>query len=500
MAFAYEPPPSPGSKSRVSMPEGFIDEAVHQCTNAFNDISLSMISGRMQVDHDNMVEQQSRFILWAKSLGRDNISAQSLFRDSPETKEIVVKLLQRLKTNLESFLSKHPPTGENEGNIIEDGYSSDSSLGLSDDDELQRNYSEPSTESLLPGNQRIKSIDETISHLYNIASMIERSQYGIPSMNERPQDDDEDEGIGSRSSRLGQRLEQQLQLERLQSYTSDLLEGNFPLLRGFLKNRLIKTVLSRRIRLLYQTGDNTKIKDTMQSAPSQATAGPSSHPDMQELRPYICLFRHCNMPLRQYATKDDWVNHMSSQHAIVWVCQVQGHENYVFQKPAGLETHLLKHHPGIFQTDQISFFTTKSARVVPDLLGILMETEHSRGISACPLCDFDVSISESENQPETSDYEFTDLVIKDAHRKALSHLSGHLETISLESLPTQLQTFHINAKRLICHKKRPPLYGHSKEEEAITWPRRGRLRAVSLDTSDVEIGEVKTIRDKMYEV
>jgi nucleoside phosphorylase len=131
-------------------------------------------------------------------------------------------------------------------------------------------------------------------------------------------------------------------------------------------------------------------------------------------------------------TKDDWVNHMASQHTNIWACQAMGHEEYLFQSAVDLRIHLQAEHPDILHDNQISFVLEKSARPGPDIFAALAAENMPQigGIlSACPFCD----------EPETKLDALSNGVINTFPRESYSrirdHISGHLESISLESLP-----------------------------------------------------------------
>ncbi|KAM0467953.1 hypothetical protein ACHAP7_011391 [Fusarium lateritium] len=130
---------------------------------------------------------------------------------------------------------------------------------------------------------------------------------------------------------------------------------------------------------------------------------------------------------------------MASQHTKVWACQATGHEEYVFQNPLDLETHLQAEHPGILHDNQLSFVVGKSARPGPDIFAALAVEDISQNgsaLSACPLCN------EPEAQLDAPNTGILNTFPRESYTKIRDHISGHLESIALESLPPRDDVDH----------------------------------------------------------
>ncbi|QPC57999.1 hypothetical protein HYE67_000230 [Fusarium culmorum] len=412
-----------------------ISDATRQCVNAFSDVLLRAVSGYEVPDLAMIKEHHARFSIWAEELGvspKSNSSPEYRLHDVPDIKNVIVKLLQQLKTNVEVISSLHPVSqilNKPEETNDDDEYSSDSSLGISEDDYMEREL-ELVPESHFATNKHTQVIGEIISHLYRFTSMV-KQQYVHA----------EDHKMDQWVLEEGQQLEEQL--KGLELYMSYSLESDFPTLQPFLRNRLINTVIQRRKRLLYQEECFEKLESSVQgSSNTKGQELASGHPDVQDIRPYICLFQNCNTPLQQFTAKSDWINHMSSQHAQVWVCQVKGHETWLFQNPANLKTHLQKEHSDIVKTDQISLLTVKSARPSSDILGALATEnipENSERLPVCPFCNLSASVFEPKSQLAAPGHRPTAETSQDTYQKAHDHISEHLKLIAHESLPPALQ-------------------------------------------------------------
>ncbi|WXC58471.1 hypothetical protein SNK03_004370 [Fusarium graminearum] len=392
-----------------------ISDATRQCAIAFSDIILQAAAGQEVPDLAMLKEHHARFSIWAEDL-----------RVSPES-----------NTSPEDHLF-HPHHAPDAKHVIdkpeetndEDEYSSDSSLGIREDDDMEGEL-ELATESHFATNKHTQFIGEIISHLYRFTS-IGKQQYVHA----------EDHKMNQWALEEGQQLEHNL--EGLKLYMSCSLESDFPTLQPYLRDRLIHTVVYRRRRLLYQQYCSVKLDSSERDSSNSKEQGlVSGYPDVQDIRPYICLFKSCNTPLRQFTTEKDWINHMSSQHAQVWVCQAKGHETYLFRNPADLETHLQNQHSHIIGTDQISFLAAKSARPSLDILRDLATEnmlENSEVSPVCPFCDLSASFFEPKSQLSAPDYCPTEETSTKTHQKAHDHISAHLRHIAHESLPPALQT------------------------------------------------------------
>ncbi|CZS79710.1 unnamed protein product [Fusarium graminearum] len=413
-----------------------ISEATGQCANAFSDILLRAVYGYEVPDLAMLKEHHARFYIWAEKQGvslESNSSPKDHLYHAPDAKNVILKLLQRLKATLEAVLShnldsQNPDTPEETND--EDIYSSDSSLGISEDDDIGGEL-ELATESHFVTSKHTQVIGEIISHLYRFTSIVEQQDVYA-----------EDERINQWVLGEGRKLDHQL--EGLRLYMSYLLDSDIPTLQPYLRDRLIHTVVHRRKRLLYQQDCSVKLYSSVRvSSNSKERELASRHQDVPDIRPYICLFQNCNTPLRQFTTKNDWISHMSSQHTRVWVCQVKGHETYLFRNPADLETHLQDQHSDIVGTDQVSFLAAKSARANSDILGALAIAnirEKVNGLPVCPFCNLNASVFEPKHQLAAPSHCPTAETSKETYQKACDHMAGHLKVIAHESLPPALQT------------------------------------------------------------
>ncbi|KAI6753610.1 hypothetical protein HG531_005779 [Fusarium graminearum] len=413
-----------------------ISDAILLCANAFSDVLLRAASGQKVPDLAMLKEHHARFSIWAEDLRvspESNSSPEDHLHHAPDAKNVIGKLLQQLKTNLEAILPHNPdsqiPEKPEETNG-EDEYSSDSSLGIHEDDDMEGEL-ELATEGHFATNKHTQFTGEIISHLYRFTTIVKEQHIDV-----------EDQSINQWVLGEGQKLEHQL--EGLELYISYSLDSDFPTLQPFLRDRLINTVIQRRKRLLYRQDCSVKSYSCMRcSSNSKNQELASGHQDVPDIRPYICLFENCNTPLRQFTTKNDWINHMSSQHAQVWVCQVKGHETYLFRNPADLEAHLQGQHADIICTDQVSFLAKKSARASSDILGALATenmSENSEKLPACPFCNLSASVFEPKSQLTAPAHFPTAEDSKETHRKVHDHISEHLKLIAHESIPPALQT------------------------------------------------------------
>lgn len=151
-----------------------------------------------------------------------------------------------------------------------------------------------------------------------------------------------------------------------------------------------------------------------------------------DVEPYVCLFRDCKLPLPFFGTKDDWINHMSWQHAKVWPCQVPGHENQPFCSPEALSAHIHEEHSNEVPLDQVPFLIEKYAKPAPDIFAFLAADSASQSdstLSACLFCD------EPETKLDAPENHAVGSFPEDSFKSIRDHIASHLETLALISLP-----------------------------------------------------------------
>lgn len=153
---------------------------------------------------------------------------------------------------------------------------------------------------------------------------------------------------------------------------------------------------------------------------------------MWDIRPYVCLFKECELSLQQYKTRDDWVNHMASQHTRAWACQAKGHESYVFPTSAELESHICKEHSDSVSPTDVTFMARRGSKPAPDTFAALaagFEAPRTDIVSACPFCDDPETRIQLDNAGVISTFP------EKSRQKISDHIAEHLEIIALESLP-----------------------------------------------------------------
>ncbi|KAF7957748.1 hypothetical protein EAE96_003318 [Botrytis aclada] len=158
---------------------------------------------------------------------------------------------------------------------------------------------------------------------------------------------------------------------------------------------------------------------------------------LRDMEPYVCLFDGCNKSTEYFATVEDWVNHMQWQHAVVWCCQVPGHESTVYRSEEEFKYHLREEHNNAFNETQLSMIVKKASQPVSDLFSSSAlasnsnENESHIG-GACPLCPFSVDVPEYSALPDDLDVAKASLP---ASKELCDHIAAHMEAIALLSLP-----------------------------------------------------------------
>lgn len=158
---------------------------------------------------------------------------------------------------------------------------------------------------------------------------------------------------------------------------------------------------------------------------------------LRDIEPYVCLFDGCENSTECFATVDDWINHMQWQHAVVWCCQVSGHESSVYHSEEEFKHHLWQDHGNAFNESQLFMIVKKGAQPVSDIFGSLDlmlngNEDGPQAAGACPLCPFSLDIPEQESAPDMLEVTKTS---NTASRKLCDHIAAHMEAIALLSLP-----------------------------------------------------------------
>ncbi|KAJ8064734.1 hypothetical protein OCU04_007052 [Sclerotinia nivalis] len=158
---------------------------------------------------------------------------------------------------------------------------------------------------------------------------------------------------------------------------------------------------------------------------------------LRDIEPYVCLFDGCEKSIECFATVDDWITHMQWQHAVVWCCQVVGHESTIYHSEEDFKQHLRQEHENAFNESQFSMIVKKAAQPVSDLFGTMALTLNGNesGVEragACPLCPFSVEISEDNQASDSLEVAKTS---RPASKKLCDHIAAHMEAIALLSLP-----------------------------------------------------------------
>ncbi|THV52280.1 hypothetical protein BGAL_0083g00020 [Botrytis galanthina] len=158
---------------------------------------------------------------------------------------------------------------------------------------------------------------------------------------------------------------------------------------------------------------------------------------LRDIEPYVCLFDGCNKSTGYFATVEDWVNHMQWQHAVVWCCQVPGHESTVYRSEEEFKHHLREEHKNAFNETQLSIIVKKASQPTSDLFGSSALASNGNGneshsAGACPLCPFSVDIPERNALPDNLEVAKASLPVS---KELCDHIAAHMEAIALLSLP-----------------------------------------------------------------
>lgn len=157
---------------------------------------------------------------------------------------------------------------------------------------------------------------------------------------------------------------------------------------------------------------------------------------LKDIDPYVCLFEACDKPGDCFSTIEEWLRHMQYQHTLVWPCPLKGHDNILLKSKHEFQEHIEKEHGDIASPDQLPFLAEKGARPAVDTFETLAHRRRSIGIrsdntSLCPLCVFDnVKVGDTSQADSSSS-----IPERSSFKRTLDHISGHLESIALLSLP-----------------------------------------------------------------
>ncbi|TGO92413.1 hypothetical protein BPOR_0003g00110 [Botrytis porri] len=188
---------------------------------------------------------------------------------------------------------------------------------------------------------------------------------------------------------------------------------------------------------------------------------------LRDIEPYVCLFDGCNKSTEYFATVEDWINHMQWQHAVVWCCQVPGHESTVYRSEEEFKHHLSEEHKDAFNETQLSMIVKKASQPVPDLFGSSALTydgneNESHTVGACPLCPFSVDNSEHDLLPDNLEIAKAS---PPASKKLCNHIAAHMEAIALLSLPERDDLDDANT-----NERQSENTYHSLDQDAVDLP------------------------------
>lgn len=274
----------PNNETIHSTPTKSIAETAQLCAQAF---ILSITSTRLSLPcFTNLEQQLERYKIWTGYLGvfaAGKGSADHRLRHDLATSEIIISMLNRLAVRLRAF-GDHQGIQEEESKPISvmattsDASSSGSSSCLvlsSENDSDSVDASDSNTKD--DRNPKLVEIDEIISRLYRISSIIRR-----PAPNSESQ----------RVVKFIQDEASDLDLSDLDGHVRWQLQQRCPrLLEGSsLHDRLVKGVLYRRKRILYHASHERKLQHGTEHAFSpkappkaQDTAKNGTALDEQEL-------------------------------------------------------------------------------------------------------------------------------------------------------------------------------------------------------------------------
>ncbi len=118
----------------------------------------------------------------------------------------------------------------------------------------------------------------------------------------------------------------------------------------------------------------------------------------KDLDAYVCVFDNCTEPYQLYASSEEWLAHMSSQHRTRWQCTERDHRPILFETRQQFMDHMEAVHPGRFKREQLGFVADSCAQALTPT------------ITNCPFC------SESAEDLD-------------------AHVRQHLHCFVLQSLP-----------------------------------------------------------------
>lgn len=121
---------------------------------------------------------------------------------------------------------------------------------------------------------------------------------------------------------------------------------------------------------------------------------------------------------------------MAGQHTTIWSCHVTGHEDIMFLSESDLQQHILGEHSKDIPADHVKAVVSMGKRPMPDIFAVLA-AQHlsSNKDSACPLCN------ESSTTIAEAKFGTVSQFPPKTYNEVRNHLSAHLQTIALLSLP-----------------------------------------------------------------
>lgn len=136
---------------------------------------------------------------------------------------------------------------------------------------------------------------------------------------------------------------------------------------------------------------------------------------MQDLSPYICIFRNCNQPLSTFATSDAWVEHNKAKHSrSMWRCNVcPTSSNSSFTDSVVYEQHLTEYHGD-------SGINAQQLHALVSLGRLNTPLKHL----CCPFCGFVPENLQVESESDDGQRIISDHMYKD-----------HMQPLALKCLP-----------------------------------------------------------------
>ena len=135
----------------------------------------------------------------------------------------------------------------------------------------------------------------------------------------------------------------------------------------------------------------------------------------QDLRPYVCTFRECD--LKMFPDRATWFEHEMQSHRLAWQCPFCPHSP--FESLAGFKLHLQKQHSGRFTEAAFSSLAQASQRSIDRVQA-----------DACPFC-LEWANALRKNNPDIKEND--PVYVTPAQFR--HHVSGHMEQLALFAIP-----------------------------------------------------------------